>query len=99
MEPIAMTLGQKFEVEKFSREIDSFDDVQQLRDLAKDLLVAWKQQQASTAWVIRQKEGLSSWWLEGSVAGGLLVTGTRLAVMTAESRCEIFFSSKHFAWT
>ena len=73
MEPIAMTLGQKFEVEKFSREIDSFDDVQQLRDLAKDLLVAWKQQQASTAWVIRQKEGLSSWWLESSVAGGLLV--------------------------
>lgn len=60
MEPIAMTLGQKFEVEKFSREIDSFNDVQQLRDLAKDLLVAWKQQQASTAWVIRQKEGLSS---------------------------------------
>ena len=59
MEPIALTLGQKFEVEKFSREIDSFEDLQQLRDLAKDLLVAWKQQQASTAWVIRQKEGLS----------------------------------------
>ena len=58
MEPIAMTLGQKFEVEKFSREIDSFDDVQQLRDLAKDLLLAWKQQQASTAWVIRQQEGI-----------------------------------------
>ena len=45
MEPIALTLGQKFEVEKFSREIDSFEDLQQLRDLAKDLLVAWKQQQ------------------------------------------------------
>ncbi len=58
MEPIAMTLGQRFEVEKFSREIDSFDDVQQLRDLAKDLLLAWKQQQASTAWVIRQQEGI-----------------------------------------
>ena len=60
MEPIALTLGQKFEVEKFSREIDSYEDPQQLRDLAKDLLLAWKQQQASTAWVIRQKEGLSS---------------------------------------
>ena len=41
MEPIALTLGQKFEVEKFSREIDSYDDPQQLRDLAKDLLLAW----------------------------------------------------------
>jgi len=61
MDPIALTLGQKFEVEKFSREIDSYDDPQKLRDLAKDLLMAWKQQQASTAWVIRQKEGLSSW--------------------------------------
>ena len=58
IEQIEMTLGQRFEVEKFSREIDSFDDVQQLRDLAKDLLLAWKQQQASTAWVIRQQEGI-----------------------------------------
>lgn len=71
MEPIALTLGQKFEVEKFSREIDSFEDLQQLRDLAKDLLVAWKQQQASTAWVIRQKEGLS-WQLESPISDGLL---------------------------
>ena len=28
---------------------------------------------------------------EGSVAGGLLVTGIRLAVMTAESRCRFSF--------
>ena len=69
MEPIALTLGQKFEVEKFSREIDSFEDLQQLRDLAKDLLVAWKQQQASTAWVIRQKEGLS-WQLGSPISEG-----------------------------
>ena len=58
MEPIALTLGQKFEIEKFSREIYSFKDVQQLRSIAKDLLMAWQQQQAASAWAIRQSQGL-----------------------------------------
>ena len=58
MEPIALTLGQKFEIEKFSREIDNSDDVQALRGIAKDLLVAWKQQQAAAAWALRQSQGL-----------------------------------------
>ena len=58
MEPIALTLGQKFEIEKFSREIDNSDDVQALRGIAKDLLVAWKQQQAAAAWAFRQSQGL-----------------------------------------
>jgi len=58
MEPIALTLGQKFEIEKFSREIDNSQDVQQLRSIAKDLLLAWQQQQAASAWAIRQSEGL-----------------------------------------
>ena len=58
MEPIALTLVQKFEIEKFSREIDGSNDVQQLRGIAKELLVAWKQQQAASAWVIRQGQGL-----------------------------------------
>ena len=57
----------KFEVEKFSREIDSYDDPQQLRDLAKDLLLAWKQQQASTAWVIVRKKVCRP---DDSVTGG-----------------------------
>ncbi|EAU74618.1 hypothetical protein [Synechococcus sp. RS9916] len=54
MEPIALTLGQKFEIEKLSREIDSSDDLAALRSIAKDLLVAWKKQQAASAWVVRQ---------------------------------------------
>ena len=58
MEPIALTLGQKFEIEKFSREIDNSEDLQALRDIAKDLLVAWKQQQAAAAWAFRQSHGL-----------------------------------------
>ena len=55
MEPIALTLGQKFEVEKFSREIDNSDDLASLRSIAKDLLLAWQQQQAASAWIVRQQ--------------------------------------------
>ena len=55
LEPIALTLGQKFEIEKFSREIDDSDDLVALRSIAKDLLVAWKQQQAASAWIMRQQ--------------------------------------------
>ena len=58
MDPSALTLGQKFEIEKFSREIDNSKDVQKLRDIAKQLLVSWKQQQAATAWVIQQAKEL-----------------------------------------
>tara|TARA_B100001175_G_scaffold301136_1_gene293992 strand:+ start:67 stop:285 length:219 start_codon:yes stop_codon:yes gene_type:complete len=58
MEPIALTLGQKFQIEKFSREIDNCQDVKQLCSIAKDLLIAWQQQQAACAWAIRQSQGL-----------------------------------------
>ena len=58
MEPITMSLGQKFEIEKMSRDIDNTQDVQQLRVLAKHLLVAWKQQQAAAAWAFRQTKNL-----------------------------------------
>ena len=58
MQPIALTLGQKFEIEKFSRDIDNTNDVQQLRELAKDLLVAWKQQQSAAAWIMRDMQSL-----------------------------------------
>jgi hypothetical protein len=58
MDPIALTIGQMFEVEKFSRAIDSSKDVEELQSIAKQLLVAWKQQQAASAWVIRQQHGL-----------------------------------------
>ena len=58
MDTISLTLGQKFEIEKFSREIDNSEDLPQLRSIAKDLLVAWKQQQAASAWALRQSQGL-----------------------------------------
>ena len=55
MEPIALTLGQKFEIEKFSREIDNSNDLSALKSIAKDLLIAWQQQQAASAWIVRQQ--------------------------------------------
>lgn len=58
MDPIALTIGQMFEVEKFSREIDGSKDVEELQSIAKNLLLAWKQQQAASAWIIRQQQGL-----------------------------------------
>ena len=58
MDPIALSIGQMFEVEKFSREIDGSKDVEELQAIAKILLVAWKQQQAASAWIIRQQQGL-----------------------------------------
>ena len=58
MDPIALTIGQMFEIEQFSREIDRSKDVEELQSIAKKLLVAWKQQQAASAWVIRQQKNL-----------------------------------------
>ena len=58
MDPIALTIGQMFEVEKFSREIDGSKDAEELQSIAKNLLLAWKQQQAASAWIIRQQQGL-----------------------------------------
>jgi hypothetical protein len=58
MDPIALTIGQMFEIEKFSREIDGSKDVEELQSIAKQLLVAWKQQQAASARIIRQQQGL-----------------------------------------
>jgi len=56
-EPIALTLGQKFELERMSRVIDSTGDAQLLRGLAKQLLNAWQAQRAATDWVMRQQLG------------------------------------------
>ena len=57
MDPIALTIGQMFEIEKFSRGIDSSNGIEELQLIDKNLLVAWKQQQAASAWVIHQQQG------------------------------------------
>jgi len=56
-EPLALTLGQKFELERMNRAIDATVDPQDLRALAKQLLQAWQSQKAATQWVMRQQLG------------------------------------------
>lgn len=56
-EPLALSLGQKFELERMSRAIDATGDPQALRGLAKQLLQAWHSQKAATQWVMRQQLG------------------------------------------
>jgi hypothetical protein len=54
-EPLALSLGQKFELERMSRVIDATVDTQALQGLAKQLLQAWQSQKAATQWVMRQQ--------------------------------------------
>jgi hypothetical protein len=56
-DPIALSLGQKFELERMSRAIDATCDPQALRGLAKQLLQAWHSQKAATQWIMRQHLG------------------------------------------
>ena len=54
-EPLALSLGQKFELERMSRAIDATADLQTLQGIAKQLLQAWHCQKAATQWVMRQQ--------------------------------------------
>lgn len=56
-EPLALSLGQKFELERMSRAIDATVDTEALQGLAKQLLQAWHSQRAATQWVMRQQLG------------------------------------------
>jgi hypothetical protein len=49
-----LSVMQQFEIERFNRAIDTTADVDQLRDIAKQLLKAWHTQKAATNWAIRQ---------------------------------------------
>jgi hypothetical protein len=54
---IELSVGQQFEIERFSRAIDANADAEQLRKLAKQLLHAWHTQKAATNWMIQQQLG------------------------------------------
>jgi len=54
-EPLSLSLGQQFELERMSRAIDETQDPQTLQRLAKQLLQAWHSQKAATQWVMRQQ--------------------------------------------
>lgn len=55
--PLALSLTQKFELERMGRVIDSTSDPTALKSLAKQLLQAWQTQRAATEWVMRQQIG------------------------------------------
>ena len=54
-EPITLSLGQQFELERMNRAIDAPADLEALQGLAKQLLMAWHSQKAATQWVMRQQ--------------------------------------------
>lgn len=56
-EPLALSLGQQFELERMSRAIDATAEVEALQRIAKQLLQAWHSQKAATQWVMRQQLG------------------------------------------
>ena len=56
-EPLALSLGQQFELERMSRAIEATADLQTLQGIAKQLLQAWQSQKAATQWVMHQQLG------------------------------------------
>ena len=54
--PIALSMGQQFEIERFNRALDATADPEQLRSIAKQLLQAWHTQKAATHWVMAQHQ-------------------------------------------
>jgi hypothetical protein len=52
---VELSIGQQFEIERFTRAIDTTADPEQLRHLAKQLLQAWHTQKAATQWVTSQQ--------------------------------------------
>ena len=55
--PIELTVGQQFEMERFNRALDATTDPDQLRSLAKQLMQAWQTQKAATKWIVEQQSG------------------------------------------
>lgn len=58
MEPIVLTLGQKFELERRSRDISAITDVTELRAITKDLLRAWQEEIARSREAVRSACGM-----------------------------------------
>ena len=56
-EPLALSVGQQFELERMNRAIEATADLQALQGIAKQLLQAWHSQKAATQWVMRQQLG------------------------------------------
>jgi len=51
---IELSTEQWFQIEQFNRALDTTQDPDQLRQLAKQLMQAWQTQKAATSWIMRQ---------------------------------------------
>jgi hypothetical protein len=70
-EPLALSLGQQFELERMNRAIDETADPKVLQGIAKQLLQAWQSQKAATQWVMRQQLGAPQSLTRGLPSPGL----------------------------
>lgn len=57
MGALALTMGQKFELERMQRAIDSCENLAEIKSLAKQLTTAWMTEKAAISWLIRQMPG------------------------------------------
>jgi|TARA_B100000073_G_scaffold346940_1_gene359729 hypothetical protein len=51
---IQLTTEQHFQIEQFNRALETTQDPEQLRQLARQLMQAWQTQKAATCWVLKQ---------------------------------------------
>ena len=51
---IELTTEQHFQIEQFNRALETTQDPDQLRQLARQLMQAWQTQKAATCWVLKQ---------------------------------------------
>lgn len=54
MEPLSLSLGQRFELERQTRDLDVMDDIQELQQMAKQLLLAWQEEIARSRMAVKQ---------------------------------------------
>ena len=54
MQPLSISLGQTFEIERQSRELERIEDIQELQKTAKQLLLAWQKEIARSRAAVRQ---------------------------------------------
>ena len=49
-----MSLGQRFELERQTRDLDVIEDIQELQQMAKQLLLAWQEEIARSRMAVQQ---------------------------------------------
>ena len=54
MQPLSISLGQTFEIERQSRELERIEDIQELQETVKQLLLAWQKEIARSRAAVRQ---------------------------------------------